>query len=482
MKMKKRLLATAFPVLASCCLCFFADTAGAQAGTIEYTRSVLEKLAQKELDRGVPSISLSLVKGDQIVWSAAWGYANVGLKAPATPETFYMTASTLKSVTSTAILTLVDQGMCKLDDPVNKYLGDKTIDDKPRDSVTIRSLLDHTSGLSDESGQSQKYIVNVWDRERPSVPPLEEIATSLETLQAVGETWRYNNSAYALAGLLIENISGMSYEQYIVERVLAPVGATTDHPITPTAKMAELMAFNYLRLDNGEFEPADHNYDGFYPAGGARLRAEDMARFLGAHLNRGRFNGNQILSRALIDEAHKANKEQYGLGWWTFEDDSGHTMITHGGNWPSAVTVMLGDKNAQVGAYVMTNVGQTQATYRIAEAAVRLLRGEEVSLEDRVGVDIEPAQLERLVGTYEQPNGIQINLIRENGQLKFVYPDPFPYNGITYTYLAASETVFFEPNMGIELEFQENDSGEIDGFQQRQHGWIDYGFSRRIRD
>ncbi len=437
---------------------------------------------QKELDRGLPSLSLSLVQGDQIVWSADFGYANVGLKAPATPATLYLTASTLKSVTSTAILTLVDQGKCKLDDPVSQYLDGTIFLGDTWSKVSIRSLLDHTSGLSDEGGQDQRYTTNVWDRERPGIPPLKDIVASLTQQEAVGETWRYNNSAYTLAGLLIEKISGKSYEQYIVDNILAPVGAATANPISPTARTAEMTAFNYVRQENGEFEAANQNFDGLYPAGTARLRAEDMARFLGAHLNGRRFNGNQILSGNLVDEAHVVNQALYALGWWTYEDDNGHKMITHGGNWPSAVTAMLGDKDARVGAYVMTNAGRTQATWRIAEAAVRLLRGEQVSPSGRASIDVNPARLERLVGTYEQVNGLQIKLIRDGGRLKYVYPDDAPYDGVVWTYLGESETEFFEPDMGTELEFHQNQAGEINGFQMSQHGWLDYGFVKRIKE
>jgi len=91
--------------------------------TLDHVKSTLEKLIEKEMSEGLPSASLALVAGDRVIWSTAYGYANVRMKIPATPETFYPTASTLKPVTATAILTLVEQGKCKLDDPVNKYLG-----------------------------------------------------------------------------------------------------------------------------------------------------------------------------------------------------------------------------------------------------------------------------------------------------------------------------------------------------------------------
>ena len=259
---------------------------------LENTKKVLEKLIQKEMDLGMPSCSLALVRGDKIVWTAAYGYANIGQKALATPDTYYPTGSTLKSVTATALLTLVDQGKCKLNDPVNKYLGDHPVKDDPKDAVTLRHLLDQTSGLSDDLGQEW---VNRWDPARPKLHSLEEIADSMKSVEPVGKTWRYNNSAFAVAGLVIANISGMSYEDYIIKKVLAPLGATTTRPIFPTPAMVEMMALPYDYDSKDTIQPLPQATAPGYPSGLAYLKAEDMARFLGAHLNEGVFNGNRII-------------------------------------------------------------------------------------------------------------------------------------------------------------------------------------------
>ncbi|MDP7058423.1 MAG: serine hydrolase domain-containing protein [Nitrospinaceae bacterium] len=454
-----------------------------EPGSFEYTKFVLEQLVQKEMNRGLPSVSLSLVKDGEIVWSDAFGYSNVGLRTKATRETIYMTASTIKSVTATALLTLIDQGKCQLDDPVNLYLEDSEVDDRPSGSVTIRSVLNHTSGLSDEIGQSVEAAAYVWERDRPELPTLDEIVSSLKSVEPVGETWRYNNSAYGLAGLLIEKISGKSFEQYVVEHVFVPVGASATTPFSPTPEMAESMAFTYLRMEDGSFVADKQRIGPLYPAGGdSRTTAEDMARFLGAHLNAGKFNGNQILSEELVDESHVPFKGQYGLGWWVWEDDLGHSRIAHGGNWPSAVTAMVGDKTANVGAYVMTNVGQTQATFRIADAAVRLLRGEEVSIDGPEAVELAEDHLRKFAGKYDQADGLRISIEFSEGALKYVYPSFEPFNGIVYTYLAKSDYRFFEPDIGTELLFSENEEGNVDGFQLTQHGFLDYGYARRVSE
>ena len=353
--------------------------------------TVLAKAVQKELDRGLASVSVAVVQDGEVAFAEAYGYANVAQQAEATPDTYYISASTLKPVTATALLTLVDQGKCSLDDPVNAYLGDAAVKDDPPGSVTIRHILDHTSGLSDEHGQNMHTIVSVWDPHRKGLIPQEELAAAMVTVEPAGETWRYNNTAYMLAGLLIEKISGVPYERYIVENVLKPAGIDNEHPIFPTMEMVERIAFPYVNAEN-ERNPGDFNFGSLYPAGFAYVTPSEMAMFLWAHLNGGEAHGTRILSSELTEAAHTVNMEKYGLGWWIFEDEHGHTRINHGGTWYGYVTTMIGDKDTGIAVYTATNTGPTQGTYRVAEAALRLMRGEAVSLEDRQGRQGRPCR------------------------------------------------------------------------------------------
>ena len=99
----------------------------AQSGRfdLEKTKTVLTGLIEKTLaDNGIPSMSIALVRGDSIVWTAAFGYANMRTRTPATTETLYSTGSSFKSVTATAVMQLAEQGKIKLDDPINRYLGE----------------------------------------------------------------------------------------------------------------------------------------------------------------------------------------------------------------------------------------------------------------------------------------------------------------------------------------------------------------------
>src|SRR5215831_16859164 len=119
---------------------FPGSAAVAQSGKfdLEKTKTVLSGIIEKTLaENGVPSMSIALVRGDSIVWKAAFGYTNMRTCTPATTETLYSTGSSFKSVTATAVMQLAEQGKLKLDDPINKYLGESQVHDQPDKPVTF---------------------------------------------------------------------------------------------------------------------------------------------------------------------------------------------------------------------------------------------------------------------------------------------------------------------------------------------------------
>jgi len=460
---RERSVITKKQTFVTVCMCFFtlsitllAPRAAAEDSTLENTKSVLETLIQHELDNGLPSVSLSLIQDGKIVWSAAYGYANVRMKVPATPETIYHTASTFKPVTATAILTLVDQGKCSLDDPVNKYLGEHKVKDNPENSVTIRHLLDHTSGLTAGSN-----TVELWQRKLPQ--SLEDVAAMVRQKNPVGEKYTYNNYAYGIAGLLIEKISGMSFEEYVLAHILVPLGVTTPHPVNPSPDMIEVMALPYGITPKGTPTPIAMERSDTFPAGDIYLTAEDMVRFLAAHINKGSYNGTQILSKESIDEAHRPHLENYGLGWIIKKEENGHTVIHHQGGVSGFTTFMIGDADTGEGAYVMTNASGSRSAVAIANAAFKLLRGDSYTLpKKRIVVDIEPAKLERLLGKYVNARTPGINgppeviFTLEDGRLVLTYGvDRKVY------FDTISETTFYSKQLSMDLIFEVDKAGKI---------------------
>jgi CubicO group peptidase (beta-lactamase class C family) len=162
-----------------------APTAIAQSGRFDLakTKTVLSGLIEKTLaDNGVPSMSIALVRGDSVVWKAAFGYANMRNRTPATTETLYSTGSSFKSVTATAVMQLAEQGKLKLDDPINRYLGESQIKDQSDKPVTFTHILSHWSGL--RAGAETKPI---WSRTLPKT--LEALTSALSSVRAPETKW-----------------------------------------------------------------------------------------------------------------------------------------------------------------------------------------------------------------------------------------------------------------------------------------------------
>ncbi len=430
--------------------------AAAQTGRfdLDKTKTVLTGWIEDAIkQRGIPSISIALVRGDSIVWTAAFGFANVRTKTPATPETIYSTGSTFKSATATALMQLQEQGKFSLDHPVNRYLGDIRVQDRlqAEKPVTFTHILSHWSGLT--AGATTKPI---WERELPK--SLDKMVSGLYSVRPPEAIWEYNNFAYGMAGLLIEKISGMEYEKYMLENVVKPLGVTTDHPVYPSPEMVELMALPYNPGGpNAKPKPVAQVHFDVYPAGDIYLTAADMARFLAMHLNDGVFRGKRIISAA---SAKKMREPQfggvYGFGFTVRKDSAGHTIISHGGGIPGQSSFMMGDVDAKVGVYYMSNSG---APTSIATAAITLLRGDDYKAPTpRKAVKVDPKILDKYAGAYQLTPDIVWTLVREGDGLVRM-----PVGGGSKTPLLAETTTrFFIEGQDLTITFVVNPSGSVD--------------------
>jgi D-alanyl-D-alanine-carboxypeptidase/D-alanyl-D-alanine-endopeptidase len=425
------------------------------------TQAVLTTLIKRTLaDNGIPSMSIALVRDDKIVWTAAFGYANMATHTPATTDTLYSTGSSFKSVTATAVLQLAEQGKLKLDAPINNYLGEDRVQDRLQSEkpVTFTNLLSMWSGLI-----SGAHTEPVWSRKLPKT--LEEFTRTLYTIRAPETKWEYNNWGYGAAGLLVQEISGVEYEKYMVDNILKPLGVTTPHPVYPTAEMVERMALPYLAGGSlGQPVPEAQVHFDVYPAGDIYLRPSDMARYLAAQLNGGVFNGHRILSEDSVREMHKPRfGGDYGFGFWIVRDPvSGHTMIHHGGAIQGQRAFLVGDLDARVGLYYMTNSDDLPdaappAWSEVTDAALKLLRGEAYSIPpERKGIAVNEKLLDSYVGTYALARG-SIVISREGRNLVLQQKGQPAKNEL----LAATSARFFQRGSNRTITF-EGDGGKID--------------------
>lgn len=444
-----------FAPLVFCALTLGPLSLSAQAGSfdLDKTKKVMTQLIEREMkERGIASVSVALVKDDKIVWTAAFGYANLKTRTLATPETLYSTGSTFKSATATGIMQMVDQGKIALTDPINRHLGDSRVQDRLQSDkeVTFEHLLSGWSGLLGGAA-----VEPIWSRKLPLT--LEAFTSKLYSIRAPEAKWEYNNFAYGTAGLLVEKISGQEYEKYVVEHILKPVGAKTANPVRPSPEMVELMALPYSAGGaRGSPVPVPQTHFDVYPAGDLYMTAEDMARYLGAHLNGGVFNGKRILSVESVKSMH-TNRfgGDYALGFWVEKDESnGHTIIQHGGAIAGQRSMLRGDVDAKVGIYYMTN---SDVAIPIDKPALALLRGDDYKLPpERVGKKVKTSLLAEYAGTYKTEQGFALTLTLEGSDLIWK-------RGNSISELKAeSDTEFYCSPIDSVIKFVRDDKGAVD--------------------
>jgi CubicO group peptidase (beta-lactamase class C family) len=347
--------------------------------------AVLEREIQREmLDGQIPSLTIALVSGGEVVWTAGFGDANLRTRTPATPSTVYMVASTFKTITAAALLILVEEGKIELDDPVRDHMAALTIrrEDR-RKPITFRHLLTHTSGLPTIFSP-----VPVWADSVP--PPLKAyLEENLVALGPPGHRVRYSNMGYALIAYLVEQVSGIPFQDFVREKIFYPLGMrSTD--FLPTPEMEEMLSIPYI-LDRhtDRLEPVARLRFAEWPAGGVWGTVEDQGRWLAMNLNGGVFEGRQILSRESVELSHTLQFPEflgsmaggwgdgeagYGLGWWTTIRD-GDRYIGHSGSMQGYTSFLHGNVDRGLGVAILSNGNRAHAhLVRISLLATDLMQ------------------------------------------------------------------------------------------------------------
>ena len=429
---------------------------------LESITTSLEREIEKILDEtGIPSISIALIRDGEVVWASAHGYANVGARVPATTDTYYSTASTFKFVTATAVMQLVERGELTLDTPLNKIVGsDLTIEGA--DDVTVRHLLSHHSGLDAYAfarrinPEGLVTMVPLWSRQAHITP--EEILSNTRRIAPPGTVFKYSNDGYAIAGYIVEKVSGQSYDTYVAQHVLQPLGVDIDRPSIPSPKVVEHMALPYELSDNTPTPVSQIRYDGF-AAGDVYLKASDMARFVAAQINGGEYEGVRILSPASTKEMRRQqfDGQAYGLGV-QMASFGGHDIINHSGGIPGFKSIMLAEPSTRQGVYIMANAGSASALGPLARYAMQLMWGDNVeplpSFASKIKVAVSHDIFDEYVGAYTLTPDLSVRVFRV-GDRFFIQP-----TGQSRVELfASSEKEFFLQKGVVSITFGRDEEG-----------------------
>jgi CubicO group peptidase (beta-lactamase class C family) len=378
------MLALAFRLLAS----RLAHANGKPAGSRTSSGASFEPVdtfIEEQMERlNVPGAALAIVEDDQIVHLRGFGRARPSGKAP-TPQTPFFIGSLTKSFTALAIMQLVEAGKVELDAPVQRYLPWFTLADLHASAqITVRHLLNQTSGLSTWSG----WIPLADFDDRPDATERQARALSrFKLTRPVGSAFEYSNTNYNLLGLIVEAASGESYAGYIQSHVFSPLEMRHSYTEQAEAKQNGL-AVGHRYWFWSPIAMPDHPIPrGSLPSGQLVASAEDMAHFMIVHLNGGRYGNAQILSDAGIAELHRPAAAadsmgwtgQYGMGW--YNEQHGLTRIVwHAGAVPDFSAYMALLPEQKKGVVLLFNAGHFVMNPTIVELglqAAMLLAGQQ---------------------------------------------------------------------------------------------------------
>lgn len=341
-----------------------------------------QRVEQLRTAYGAPGVSIAIVENGQPTLAKGWGARRVGTSEPVGPETIFGTGSTGKAFTVAALAILVDQGKLKWDDKVIDHMPDfRMWDPWVTREMTVRDLLVHRSGLGLGAGDLL-FVPNSDLTRKETVRRLRFIkpATSFRSGYA------YDNILYMVAGQLVEEVSGESWEQFMRSRVFAPLGMRHS-----TVSDAEFRAnpdrghphgrFDGPIVGMGKQQPysAEAALAGnAAPAGGLAISANDMTRWLLTQLGRGQIPGGgrlfsaeqskQMWTPVILQpispappgfELTQPNFDTYALGW-DVQDYRGTKIIAHGGAVFGSLTtvVLIPDKNIGFSIAVNSNEGE----------------------------------------------------------------------------------------------------------------------------
>jgi len=288
--------------------------------------------AHMETDH-VAGATISVVKDGKLFFAKGYGYANLEKKTPVLADrTLFRIASISKLFTWTSVMQLVEQGKLDLDTDVNTYLKDAPIPPTFPEPITLTHLFTHTPGFED--------IMGYMARKPEELIPLGKFIRDSRPARIwpPGRFTSYSNYSTALAGYIVELVSGRAFEEYVEENIFKPLGM--DHssfrqPLPGT--LAEGVSTGY-RFENGIFKSEEFELlNGDYPAGSMSTTATDIARFMIAHLQNGAYEENRVLREETASVMHTrlfSHDPRIGgnaHGFWE-RNLNGLSILEHGGD------------------------------------------------------------------------------------------------------------------------------------------------------
>lgn len=309
-------------------------------------------IACEKLAPAVPGFALAVAVDGRIVWSEAFGYADLEAKRPATPETQFRIGSVSKPLTAAAVAKLYETGRLDLDAPVQRYVP--TFPEKGA-PITTRLLGGHLAGLRHYRGN--EFSLN---QQFPTVTAGLAIFQNDSLVAAPGTRYSYSSYGFNLISAVVEGASGEQFLTYMSRHVFAPLRMTHTAADKNDSLIPNRTRF-YDRTEAGQFvlsQTVDNSYK--WAGGGFLSTAEDLVKFGSAHLSAGFLKAATLELLFTPQRTTSGETTSYGIGWRIGTDSLGHRSVNHGGGSVGGTAAFVVDRDSRVVIALVTNLSEAR--------------------------------------------------------------------------------------------------------------------------
>ncbi|SEM81412.1 serine hydrolase domain-containing protein [Lihuaxuella thermophila] len=426
---------------------------------------------QKLREKNIAGASFVLVKDGRIFIAKGYGYADLEKKQPVDPDTtIFRVASISKLFTTTAVMQQVERGKLDLHTDLNQYLTGTYLHTPFAKPVTIHHLLTHTAGFLNETSMN----VSVRDPKKVKSP-----YTVDSPVLEPGKMISYSNAGMEWAGRLVQESSGMPFNQYMKKNIFEPLGMkrSTFSQDLPE-EWRDHLATAY-RFKNGKNVPQPYSYFHGGPSASLHTTATDVARFMIAHLQRGTFRNNRILEEKTVALMHRTQFRHHpkvpGMAYGFFEEEmNGDRALFHEGRLPEGTSLLYLLPQENTGFFITYNRNPVEekgkpVTQQLKDEIMnRYFPGKASAVRD-----VQPDDFEKYEGVYRwewYPHHTMEKIVslftqihvqkNKQGHLE-LKSIAHPPSLLTY-----AEPGVFQTNEGKKLGFQSNSSGEMTFFYE----------------
>jgi CubicO group peptidase (beta-lactamase class C family) len=444
-----------------------------------------QKIQERMQQQRLAGVSIAIVDGDEIIYSQAFGYADVEKKIPGTRDTIYPIGSVTKVFTATMLMQLCEKGVLNLEIPLKKYLPEYRVKSSfpGVQPTTLGQLASHTSGLPQDAPvnfwcnySGFGWIVTGGQADLTWYVSKDKLLSSLDQieLEYQPEVYsHYSNFGIQLLGIALERASGQSFVDYVEEQILKPLGMKNSGFMLEEERRFLIAVGHVCTSPQSPFmatplwEPGCAIY-----SGGLNSTAEDMARFVSLQFQTAPASKEQILSTGSLRRMrtpnsvrHPGRYTSYGIGWAVVQIE-GYDAIEHNGALLGHSTHVSAIPDLRLGIVILSNsrnvLFSPDACKDLAREIYKDLVNEMKEAREEKAFDPSSVNLDQYTGKYELPGGFaEMEITHKEGKLFMtIVQDP----GFNEAFVPVDWYEFsFEadPARNPALLFQTDEKGEV---------------------